>query len=152
MANVKSEPAPRPSPSELLAILEDHGYRPTNQRRDVVSLLESKEVGFTVEELTEELMEVGRATVYRTVKLLLDAGVLCKVSLADGSPKYIVARREHHHHTVCVRCDKVEEFRSSTVERVLRTIGADIPGTIVGHRMEIFLVCASCADSVPYFR
>ena len=152
MANVKSEPAPRPSPSELLTILEDHGYRPTNQRRDVVSLLESKEVGFTVEELTEELIGVGRATVYRTIKLLLDAGVLCKVSLADGTPKYIVARREHHHHTVCVKCDTVGEFRSSTVERVLRTIGGDIPGRIVGHRMEIFLICDNCSDTVPYFR
>ncbi len=129
---------------DLLAVLEDRGYRVTEPRRSVVELLDSKEVGFSAEEICGELPDVGRATVYRTIKLLLEAGVICKLALPNGAPKYSLARIEHHHHTVCVTCGTVSEFRDVTIERFLRTIGADISGEIVGHRMEFYIVCRSC--------
>ena len=134
--------SPYPDP---LAILEDKGYRSTQQRRGVVNLLEEKQEGFSAQEVCDELSHVGRATVYRTIKILLEAGVLCKLALPDGAPKYVLARAEHHHHTVCVKCGTVGEFRDSTVERVLRAIGSEIPGDIVSHRMELYLVCQACS-------
>ena len=130
-----------------MAILEDQGHRTTSQRREVVKLLEGKLEGFTAEELCQELPQVGRATVYRTIKLLLESGVLCKLAMPDGAPRYIPARAEHHHHTVCVKCGTLSEFRDSTVERVLRALGSEIPGEIVGHRMELYLLCQHCLDS-----
>ena len=134
----------------LLAILEDRGYRATGPRRDVVKMLETKEEGFTAEEISDELPGVGRATVYRTIKLLLGAGVLCKLALLDGAPKYTLARMEHHHHTVCVKCGMVGEFRDVTIERLLRAIGGDISGDIVGHRIEFYITCQEClAKSAP---
>ncbi|MDP6101933.1 MAG: Fur family transcriptional regulator [Dehalococcoidia bacterium] len=131
----------------LLATLEDRGYRVTRPRREVLSLLGQKHEGFSAEEVYAELPGVGRATVYRSIKLLLEAGVICKLVLPTGGQKYSLARGEHHHHTVCVMCGVVAEFRDSTVERVLRTIGADIPGKIVGHRMEFYVTCQDCLDS-----
>lgn len=130
---------------DLLAVLEDRGYRVTEPRRSVVELLDRKEEGFSAEEICGELPGVGRATVYRTIKLLLEAGVICKLALPDGAPKYSLARIEHHHHTVCVTCGTVSEFRDATIERFLRTIGADISGEIVGHRMEFYIICQQCA-------
>ena len=130
---------------DLLAVLEDRGYRVTEPRRSVVELLDRKEEGFSAEEICGELPDVGRATVYRTIKLLLEAGVICKLALPNGAPKYSLARIEHHHHTVCVTCGTVSEFRDATIERFLRTIGADISGEIVGHRMEFYIVCQQCA-------
>ena len=132
------------SKPDLLATLEDRGYRVTRPRREVINLLAQKQEGFTAEEVCSELPGVGRATVYRSIKLLLDAGVICKLVLPDGGSKYSLARGEHHHHIVCVMCGTVGEFRDSTVERVLRTIGADIPGKIVGHRMEFYITCQDC--------
>ena len=129
---------------DLQAVLEDRGYRVTEPRRSVTNLLDLKEEGFGAEEICTELPGVGRATVYRTIKLLLDAGVICKLALPDGAPKYSLARVEHHHHTVCVRCGTVGEFRDTTIERLLRTIGGDISGEIVGHRMEFYIVCREC--------
>ena len=129
---------------DLLAVLEDRGYRATGPRRSIVSLLDQKEKGFSAEDICIELPEVGRATVYRTIKLLLEAGVICKLTLLDGAPKYTLARVEHHHHTVCVRCGTVGEFRDVTIERLLRTIGEEIAGEIVGHRMEFYTVCQQC--------
>ena len=133
-----------PTRPNLLAVLEDRGHRVTNPRRAVVNLLDKKEEGFSAEELCGELPQVGRATVYRTIKLLLDAGVICKLALPDGAPKYSLARVEHHHHVLCIRCGAVSEFRDATVERLLRTLGGDIVGEIVGHRMEFYIVCQEC--------
>ncbi|MBI2856147.1 MAG: transcriptional repressor [Chloroflexi bacterium] len=129
---------------DLLATLEDRGLRLTRPRREVAELLSKKQEGFSAEEVYNDLSDVGRATVYRTIKLLLEAGVLCKLALPDGGSKYSISRAEHHHHTVCVDCGTVGEFRDSTVERVLRTVGADIPGKILGHRMEFYITCRDC--------
>ncbi len=129
---------------DLLAVLEDGGYRITAPRRSVVAALDRKGEGFTAEELCGELPAVGRATVYRTIKLLQKAGVICKLAMPDGSPKYSLARVEHHHHTVCVNCSAVGEFRHATIERLLRVIGQEISGEIVGHRLEVFTVCGDC--------
>ena len=129
---------------DLLAILEDRGYRATGSRRDVVNLLAKKLVGFSAEEISSELPGVGRATVYRTIRLLLEAGVICKLALLDGAPKYSLARVEHHHHTVCVKCGTVGEFRAVTIERLLRAIGDDISGEIEGHRIEFYITCQEC--------
>ena len=131
---------------DLLAVLEDRGYRVTEPRRTVLSLLDIKGEGFSAEEICTDLPGVGRATVYRTIKLLLDAGVICKLALPNGAPKYTLARFEHHHHTLCIRCGSVDEFRDVTIERLLRTIGEDISGDIVGHRMEFYVVCQGCLD------
>ena len=132
---------------DLQASLEDRGYRMTAPRRDIISLLGQKQEGFSAEEVCEEVPGVGRATVYRTIKLLLDAGVVCKLALPDGAPKYSLSRIGHHHHTVCVKCGTVGDFRGATIERLLRTLGAEINGEIVGHRIEFYITCRSCETS-----
>ena len=134
----------RPARHDLLAVLEDNGHRVTNPRRSVISLLEDKSDGFSAEEISHELPGVGRATVYRTIKLLLEAGVICKLVLPDGGSKYSLARIEHHHHTLCIKCGTVGEFRNTTIERLVRAIGEHISGEIVGHRMEFHVICEQC--------
>ncbi len=127
-----------------MAVLEDQGYRVTAPRQTIVRLLERKQEGFTAEEIIAELPDVGRATVYRTIKLLLRAGVVCKLANMDGAPMYSLSRAEHHHHTVCVACGSVGEFRAATVERLLRGLADDIPGQILGHRIEFYITCDTC--------
>ena len=133
------------SSPNLIAVLEDRGFRATFTRKAIASVLEEKHEGFTVEALTEELPSVSRATVYRTIKLLLEAGVVCKLTTMDGSHLYSVSRvGHHHHHYVCVKCGAVEEFRATAIERLLRSIGADLPGEIIAHRIELYVVCNRC--------
>lgn len=134
----------RPVRHDLLAVLEDNGHRVTIPRRSVITLLEDKSDGFSAEEISHELPGVGRATVYRTIKLLLEAGVICKLVLPDGGSKYSLARVEHHHHTLCIKCGTVGEFRDTMIERLVRAIGEHISGEIVGHRMEFHVVCEQC--------
>ena len=124
--------------------LEDRGLRRTTARTAVTDRIEGLSDAFTAEQLCRDLPGVGRATVYRTIRHLVDAGALCKLPILDGAPMYSIARIEHHHHTVCSRCGAVGEFRHSTVERVMRSLANEIDGDIIGHRMEIFITCSSC--------
>ncbi len=135
---------PLTSRPEIMAILEDRGYRSTAQRRAIIRVLDEKQEGFSAEEVVSELPGVGRATIFRTIKLLMEAGVICRLNLIDGAPRYSLSRIEHHHHTVCVRCGNVGEFRAATVERLMRSLGDDIPGNIVGHRIELYVTCDVC--------
>ena len=129
----------------LMAVLENRGYSSTAPRRAIAELMEQKHRAFTVEALSEELPSVHRTTVYRTIKLFLEAGVVCKIPMMYGARVYSLARVGHrHHHSVCVRCGAVGEFKAATVERALRAIGADIPGEIVDHYIELYVTCDYC--------
>jgi Fur family ferric uptake transcriptional regulator len=129
---------------DLITTLEDRGFRLTKPRLEVATAIETQADAFTAEDLCESLPAVGRATVYRTIKLLVDTGALCKLAMPDGAPKYSLARVGHHHHTVCVRCGKVSDFRDTTVERMLRSLAKEVDGQIVGHRMEVYVDCSDC--------
>ena len=133
--------------SGLRAALEHQGQRMTGQRVLLAEYLESKADAFSVEEMRIDLPGVGRATIYRTLKILVDAGALCKTQLPDGSPRYKRDDPAHHHHVVCTTCGKVGEFRHPSVERMLRAMQNDVPGTMVGHRLEIFITCTACLES-----
>ena len=126
--------------------LEDRGLRRTGARAAVTGRIEQLNAAFTAEQLCRDLPGVGRATVYRTIRHLVDAGALCKLPILDGAPMYSIARVEHHHHTICSSCGAVGEFRHSTVERVMRSLSKEIDGDIIGHSMEIFITCSSCLN------
>ncbi len=129
----------------LMAVLKDRGVRATFPRKAIANLLEQKQGGFTIESLSEELPSVGRATIYRTVKLLLEEGAVCKLAMMDGSHVYSVSRAgHHHHHYVCVKCGAVKEFRAAAIEQLLWSIGADVPGRVVDHRIELYVACDFC--------
>ena len=88
---------------------------------------------------------MGRATVFRTIKLLLEAGAVCKLATIDGSQMYSLCRVDHqHHHSVCIQCGAVEEFRAVAVERLISAISAEIAGEVIDHRIEVYVVCDSC--------
>ena len=119
-------------------------YRITHPRRRVIASIAEKDTNFTAEELHAELNGVGRATVYRTIKLLVEQGLLCKISLPDGSPRYMLTMSGHHHHLVCVSCGLVSEFHESEIEQLLSEWEASGKGTVVGHRIEVYVVCTAC--------
>jgi Fe2+ or Zn2+ uptake regulation protein len=129
---------------DIIAVIEDSGHRLTYARRSIVAFSEGKYDGFTAEEINSALPLVGRATIYRTLKLLIREGLLCKLFSEEGHPKYTIAKFGHHHHTICARCGKVGEFRDSTVERLLKAINQDVEGDIVGHKLELYIVCLEC--------
>ena len=131
--------------TNLIAALEDRGYRATAPRKAVAKLLEQKQKGFTVEALSEELPSVGKATIYRTIKLLLEEGMVCKFPLMNGVSIYCLARTGHrHHHSVCIQCGEVEEFSAAAIDKLLKEVSADLPGQVVDHRIALYVNCDYC--------
>ena len=128
----------------LIDAIGGRRYRITHPRRQVIASIAEKDTNFTAEELHAELNGVGRATVYRTIKLLVEQGLLCKISLPDGSPRYMLTMSGHHHHLVCVSCGLVSEFHESEIEQLLSEWEASGKGTVVGHRIEVYVVCTAC--------
>lgn len=92
------------------------GLRQTNQRLRIVEEIFEKNDHFTVEDLLEHLrakrIKASRATVYRTVSLLVDAGLLVEIELGDGITTYDpnVIDSDTHNHLICVDCGQVSEF------------------------------------------
>ncbi|MDE2836063.1 MAG: Fur family transcriptional regulator [Chloroflexota bacterium] len=143
----KSASAVMQAESNILAALEEHGSRMTWPRRQMARMLARRTDSFSAEEIVAELPTLGRATVYRTLRLLGNAGVLCKTNLPDGSPRYSLDDAHHHHHLVCVGCERIEEFRHPSIERMLRAMKAPVGSELIGHRLELYHRCAGCRES-----
>ena len=145
--STKSASAAIQAESNLLAALEEHGSRMTWPRRQLARVLARRPDAFSAEEIVAALPTLGRATVYRTLRLLWESGVLCKTTMPDGSPRYSLDDANHHHHLVCVGCERIDEFRHPAIERMLRAMKAHVGSELVGHRLELYHLCAGCRES-----
>ncbi len=134
-----------PMVAHLLDALEEKGYRDTAPRRAIVQAIAQTEKHFTAEDLRAQLPEVGRATIYRSLKLLLDAGVVCRVLLEDGNLHYQLSHRGHHHHLLCVECGVSEDLTGCDIEDQLKNVAAAHQFQVSGHWLEIYGRCLNCA-------
>ena len=124
--------------------LEARGYRVTPSRRAVIAAILARKNHFSADELAKRCRGAGRATVFRTIRLLSDLGVVCRVIMDDGSPRYLVSRSGHHHHLVCTGCGTVQDLDQCAVSGALREV-ADASGyEIEGHWLELYGRCAAC--------
>lgn len=124
--------------------LELRGHRMTASRRRVLEALVRAPAHFTVEDLFGLAPGVGRATVFRTMKLLQDLNVVCRVRMEDGSLHYRLSTRGHHHHLVCRTCGRVEDFSTCDVASLVDDLSRNTAYEIEGHWLEVYGRCASC--------
>ncbi|MSQ13066.1 MAG: transcriptional repressor [Dehalococcoidia bacterium] len=139
-----TSPTLREQSERLLHRLAESGARLTPTRAAVLRALTSRSDGFTVEELCGDVRPVGRATVFRTVRLLLQKGLVCKLAMGDATPRYALSRSGHHHHAVCVRCGAVDDFRGCDLDDLVQRVAAAAESEVLGHRLEVYVVCAQC--------
>ncbi|MCS7052035.1 MAG: transcriptional repressor, partial [Thermomicrobium sp.] len=130
-------------------LLNERGYALTPGRRVVVETLADRETTFTASEVVSWVDQVdpgiGRATVFRTLDLLLQVGVLDRIHSDDGSHGYAVCvTPEHHHHLVCRNCNRVILIQDCDVEDVSKRIAQQHGFTVERHQMEIFGLCPAC--------
>ena len=138
-----------PLAEQLLDTLEERGYRSTSPRRAVANAIASQQRHFTAEELRERLPWVGRATIYRSLKLLVEAGVLCRVLLEDGNLHYQLSHRGHHHHLLCVECGASQDLLGCDIEDLLRQVSAAHDFQLSGHWLEVYGRCQNCLSEQP---
>lgn len=135
--------------------LETAGHRPTPSRRAVLAAVAQAGSHFTVDDISHRLPHVGRATVFRTMKLLLELGVVCRVLLEDGSLHYRLSPLEagqHHHHLVCSDCGRVQDFSACDVTLLVDELARRTDYEIEGHWLELYGRCGSCRTREPLAR
>ncbi len=126
----------------ILQRCEASGLRMTDQRRTIAEVLESSDDHPDVEELFKRASaqdsNISLATVYRTVKLLEEAGILDKREFGDGRARYETADREHHDHLIDVNSGEVIEFVDEEIEALQDKIAKKLGYRLMGHRLELY--------------
>lgn len=145
----------RLSPNEIENLknnLKEKGYKLTPQRRAIVDVIIRNEGNhLTTEEIYDlvkiECPEIGLATVYRTVQLLEELGVICKLDLNDGCSRYELVHEDEmhqHHHLVCNNCGKVIEVQGDLLEILEQEIQSKYDFQIKNHSVKFYGLCSDC--------
>ncbi|MFT6677230.1 MAG: Fur family ferric uptake transcriptional regulator [Sulfitobacter sp.] len=126
----------------IITRCEGMGLRMTGQRRIIAQVIEDSEDHPDVEELFKRAAAldgaISIATVYRTVKLFEEAGILDKLEFGDGRARYEDAEREHHDHLIDMNSGEVIEFVDAEIEQLQDRIAKKLGYELRGHRMELY--------------
>ncbi len=118
------------------------GMRMTDQRRVIARVLSESEDHPDVEEVYKRSSNIDDhisiATVYRTVRLFEEAGILERHDFRDGRSRFEPVRDEHHDHLINVETGEVIEFHNEEVEELQRRIASELGYVLVDHRMELY--------------
>jgi Fur family ferric uptake transcriptional regulator len=121
---------------------EAKGLRMTGQRRTIAGVLEDSDDHPDVEELYARASgrdpNISIATVYRTVKLFEEAGILEKVEFGDGRARYEDAERDHHDHLIDLHSGEVIEFVDAEIEALQEKIANKLGYKLKGHKLELY--------------
>ena len=129
--------------------LRDSGLKVTPGRLAILEEVYSTSDHFDSDDLFVRLREnnahVSRATIYRTLDLLVESGFIAKVSLGANQTQYEnTLAQEHHEHLVCLECGKIIEFQDEEIERLLKAVCKEHQFRATKHNLIIFGLCCDC--------
>jgi Fe2+ or Zn2+ uptake regulation protein len=135
--------------ADPLAALDRAGYRLTGPRRAVAELIGRRTGHFTAADLLEEAagarLDIGRATIFRTIDVLEAVGAIERIDLPSGDHAWIACEPEaHHHHVVCARCGRAADVTDAGLGPIVSRIAAESGYLIDEHRLELFGLCPVC--------
>lgn len=128
------------------------GLRSTKQRDIILDVFLATHEHLSVEELYLKVRAshpgIGQATVYRTLKLFVEAGLAREMTFADGQTRYEhQLAGEHHDHLICTRCNAIIEFEDETIERLQREIAERHGFLLTSHKMQLCGLCPACRST-----
>ncbi len=132
---------------KLDAYLARHSLRQTNQRKDIVNaLIAMREKHVDAEKLHNAVkdlgLDIGLATIYRTLGLLREAGIVEQRSFTDGRAIFELAiPDEHHDHLICIDCGIVKEFENEEIEALQLKIANSLGFSLSSHKLELYARC-----------
>jgi Fur family ferric uptake transcriptional regulator len=129
--------------------LRGGGFRLTQARKSIVDLLSFGNVPLSLTDIKNNLekrnVRADRTTVYREILFLKKQGVICEIPVGGGRKGYKVCREAHHHHLICVRCNKVEEIAfKETLAKQEREIFLRKDFKVLDHLLEFYGLCGDC--------
>lgn len=133
--------------------LREQGLPVTRQREAVAEVVFSSEGHLSVEEIEHWLRrggrQIGKATIYRTLDLLVKSELVEEHDFNEGFKRYEhrLSRQPEHEHLICLECGQVMEFKSEEVENIKERIMVGYGFRPIRHRLEIYGLCTSCQDA-----
>jgi len=129
--------------------LADKGLKITSQRQLILDAFLKKEGHFTSEELYDIVKKkdpsIGQATVYRTMKLLVEAGIAREVDFGDGALRYEHKYgHDHHDHLICTVCNKNIEVIDEQIEELQEKLAKSHGFHLTAHKMYLYGICKEC--------
>ena len=132
----------------LVLALDRAGYRLTEPRRAVAQLIADRTGHFTAAELVDAArarrLPIGRATIFRTLEVLSELGVVERLDLPSGEHAYVGCATSHHHHVVCSECGRTAEIPDAGLRSVVREVARRTGFRVDEHRLELFGLCPAC--------
>ena len=134
------------------AYIQDRRLNTTSQREAIVEQFLRTRDHVSIDDLLSKVRKrhpkVGYATVYRTLKLLVDSGLAIERQFGDGQARYEVVG-DHHDHLICMKCSLILEFEDDEIERLQDKIAERLGGfTVLRHRHELYGLCPKAAGEV----
>jgi Fur family transcriptional regulator, ferric uptake regulator len=135
--------------SDLHSYMLKRGLRSTEQRRLIIDTFFDVGEHITIDSLLKQVRSVdsrvGYATVYRTMKLLTESGVVQEHKFGDGFTRYELSDEEHHHdHLICLECGKITEFEEPLIEELQDRVAKRYGFAVRQHKHELYGTCAEC--------
>jgi Fur family ferric uptake transcriptional regulator len=134
---------------QLTKYLAGQGLKSTGQRDTILKIFVSAGRHVSAEELYALVKKshagIGFATVYRTLKLLAEAGMAEERRFEDGFTRYeFKATERHHDHLICTRCGVIVEFENEQIESLQQEVAKKNGFDVGSHKLEIYGLCSSC--------
>ena len=130
--------------------LESNNLKRTKQREEILEVFLDAGGHLTGEDLYQLIRKraprIGYTTVYRTLKLFVEAGLAEEHHFDDGVTRYEIEHK-HHDHLVCILCGKILEFESKEIEQAQKLVAHDMGFTVLRHRHELYGHCSDCTAS-----
>lgn len=138
-----------PVTARFVAYLREHNLPVTAQRLAIAEVLLETDSHLSAEEIAQAASrggrDVGTATVYRTIDLLVKSGLVVERDFGEGFRRFEAARdAPHHEHLVCTQCGRVEEFRDERLERMTTIVAESRGFARQQHRLVIHGICGDC--------
>ena len=139
------------SSDTLKKALKKEGLRYTDQRQAIWDELSASDEHRDAEEIYLALynsgLKVSRATVYRTIDVLVNNNLVRKLDLGDGRARYENKMdTAHHDHLICVQCGKIEEFMDNVIENRQEVIVENFGYRLIRHIHQLFVICDECGS------
>ncbi len=136
---------------EIAGILRKNAYKLTPQRRAVLEVIAGSHDHLTplaiYKRVQKRYSAIGLVTVYRTLEILADLNLVCRVHAGDNCRSYLMRRPSgHHHHLVCLSCGTVIDFTSCKLDELERRLSRETGFKIKGHLLEFNGHCQACRD------
>jgi len=139
--------------NKITSMLRQRGYKITPQRRAVLNTIALSHDHLTpaaiYEKVHEEHPDIGLVTVYRTLDILAELGLICEVHSGGNCRSYLMRRpSEHHHHLICSDCGAVVDFTDCDLGELEQRISRETSFEIEGHLLEFTGRCRDCSKKM----